>query len=215
MNTEGIAVDDSFQALLRLAQQGDHQAQLQLLTPHTREIANQIRARSPRLAALIDREDVVQQVFLSAIVALPDYKPRGRGVLAFKGWLIRIAKHVMLDFNRSEHTRKRGGDANRVDSATAQGYQQLLMQLASDGTTPSQGLSRNELVRCMNQATGKLLPNHREVIELVDLQGQSLEAAAANLGIHISAARGRLKRGRAALKAQWNCDFPNFFIEEL
>ena len=62
-----------------------------------------------------------------------------------------------------------------------------------------------ELTWSSNQHYGGLLleiePNQREVIEMVDLQGLSVQEASDVLGIPVGTIKSRAARGREALKA--------------
>jgi len=52
-----------------------------------------VRVRQPA-----DAEDLLQQVFVKTIQALPRYESRG---LPFAAWLFRVAQNVVIDFHRS------------------------------------------------------------------------------------------------------------------
>ena len=83
-------------ALIRKAQQGDRQAIGMIYQESYEDIYNYIFYRvSDQQTA----EDLSSEVFIRMIRGLPDYRDRGKPVLA---WLYTIARHLVIDHYRSK-----------------------------------------------------------------------------------------------------------------
>jgi uncharacterized protein (TIGR03067 family) len=63
-------------------------------------------------------------------------------------------------------------------------------------------LEREELTEVVHQEVGRLPEPYRLVVVLCELQGESYEAAAANLGVPVGTVRSRLSRARERLRVQ-------------
>lgn len=81
--------------LLQNAQRGDKKAIAELYDSHYRAVYNYIfyRISDPQSA-----EDLSAEVFIRMIQKLPDYKDRGRPLLA---WLYTIARNIVIDHHRA------------------------------------------------------------------------------------------------------------------
>ncbi len=95
--TEAYREDDE-EALLRAAQ-ADPAAFAPLYRLHVGKVYAYLRARtdSPEEA-----DDLTQQTFLQALVALPRY--RSRPGVPFVGWLLRIARNLAINASQRRRT---------------------------------------------------------------------------------------------------------------
>ena len=129
-------------------------------------------------------EDVVQQTFVQAFVALDRFAGTG----AFSTWLTRIA----VNEARLRARRWRRTERSMVE---------LSQSSESVADTPEQKAGRREAVERVRVALDRLPERHREVLSLV-VDGLSHDEIAERLGIRAGAVKVRVHRARAALRQQ-------------
>ncbi len=136
-----------------------------------------------------DAEDIVQDALLLAYRNFD--ARRGSNVRA---WLLAIVRNCFLSARRRESARPRATES--IDAAqpppalvTADGPEQAAM--AADGA------------RTLDEALGRLSPEHREVLVLRELEGLSYREIAEITESPVGTVMSRLARARAALKAGW------------
>lgn len=136
-----------------------------------------------------DAADVVQEAFLHAYQALPSFK----GDAEFFTWLYRIAFNAAISHKR----RKRpvtGLDPAGDDDTGREPEDQ------SDGVRPGAAMERSEHVQALYAALGRLSDEHRQVLQMKDIDGLKYEDIAAVLGIPVGTVRSRLHRARLDLR---------------
>jgi len=152
--------------LIRRAQQGDQEAFAELYEEHFDPIYRYILMRVRDRA---EAEDLTQQVFLSALEALPSYKWRGA---PFSTWLFRIAHNRVIDYRRKMTRFKSSSEAGLIstepDPATAAEREMELarIQRVLKELTPLQqeviglrftgGLSTAEVAQVMRKSEGAI-----------------------------------------------------------
>jgi RNA polymerase sigma-70 factor, ECF subfamily len=131
-----------------------------------------------------DAQDVVQEAFLSAYQSLGSFK----GDSLFFTWLYRIAVNTAISLKRKQRAvlRLGGPAAEPLDP--------------SDLSRPGHALEQAEQGQRVQQALGRLSPEHRAVLVLKDMEGQKYEAIAEVLGVPIGTVRSRLHRARLELR---------------
>ena len=153
-------------------------------------LANELRPELHRYCArlmgsVIDGEDVVQDTFARALVALEE--PQEAPPL--RAWLFRIAHNRALDLLRSRAIRAAEPieTAHEVADPESPDHVEVLMQREAVETAVSRFVE---------------LPTvQRSVVILKDVLDQSLEEIAAMLDLTVNAVKAHLARGRARLKA--------------
>ena len=139
-----------------------------------------VRVREPA-----DAEDLLQQVFIKTIQALPRYESRG---LPFAAWLFKIAQNVVVDFHRSHRETEtldaalRAGSGSDPELEAQLGADQEHVRMALDRLTAPQrevliyrffaGLDTAEIGRAMGKREGTVRA----------LQFRALESMRATLG---------------------------------
>jgi RNA polymerase sigma factor (sigma-70 family) len=181
--TEQKFTDADLASLMRAAQAGDAAAYLELLkivTPYVRRVVAYRRG----FAGREDVEDLVQDVLLSLHAARATYDPQR----PFTSWLMAIVRHRLADGAR-RHARTTAhevaADGDRVtfpDSSTNTGRGPRLDAFA------------------LKQAIQSLPPGQRDAIELLKLQGMSLNDAAATTGSTVGALKVATHRALATLR---------------
>jgi RNA polymerase sigma-70 factor (ECF subfamily) len=184
------------QRLLRQAQDGDRQAFDQLLAGHQAYLRELVNLRmDPRLRPRVDPSDVVQETQLEAYRRLPRYL--AERPMPFRLWLRQIA-HDRLLMLRRQHVGAARRTVEREVRLPEASSRVFAGQLAAGGSSPSQQLSRREIVRRIGQAMARLPEADREILLLRNFEGLSYSEAACLLDIDEAAARKRY--GRALLR---------------
>ena len=137
------------------------------------------------MGSVIEGEDVVQDTFARALVALNEL-PEDTPLCA---WLFRIAHNRALDLLRSRAIRA----AAPIEAAH---------EVADpESPDPVEVLMRREAVETAVSRFAELPTVQRSVVILKDVLDQSLEEIAATLDLTVNAVKAHLARGRARLKA--------------
>jgi RNA polymerase sigma-70 factor (ECF subfamily) len=137
------------------------------------------------MGSVIDGEDVVQDTFARALVAIDDLQE----VPPMRAWLFRIAHNRALDLLRSRAIRA----AEPIEAAH---------EVADpESPDPVEVMMRREAVETAVSRFAKLPTMQRSVVILKDVLDQSLAEIAAMLDLTINAVKAHLARGRARLKA--------------
>lgn len=175
-------MEGASEADLMLAVRGDRPALSRLLQVHAASLAAQLAERFPRrCAAAFTIDDVLQQTFTDAFLAITQFEPRGPGT--FLAWLVTLGRRNLQDAIRLIDADKRGGGRVRpavdVDSDSSV---QLFERLSGSDTTPSRHAARAEMCGALRHALQALPEPHRRVVQLVDLEEQAVERVAEILG---------------------------------
>ena len=190
------AIDPDEERLLDRARGGDREAFEQLVEAHL-----------PRVWRVVwrivrhheDCEDVVQEVFLSAWQALPEY----RGEARFSTWLHTIAVTRSLNY-RDRAAEKLRRASSSLDPHAEEGPEAAVAREAERsgprGTSPLQALEAGELRRRLAECLEKLPPAWRAVLALRDGEELAYEEIARMLGLALGTVRSRLARARLGLR---------------
>jgi RNA polymerase sigma-70 factor (ECF subfamily) len=172
--------------LITRAVAGDDDALAMLLERHGPTVRARVTVDLPRRwQALLSVDDVLQQAYTDAFLAIRRFVPQGEG--AFPAWLTRLARNAMLDAVDMLQAAKRGGDRHQVQADTNRSLTTLLDAVRSLSATPSRIVAGSEALAAMRDAIARLSPDYRTVIESYDLQERSIEEVAASLGRSIGA----------------------------
>lgn len=137
-----------------------------------------------------EAEDVVQEAFLRAYLALASYDPRYR----FSTWLFRIATNLALNRLRDER---------RVISleGLAGDSEGLPLELEDhwDEGRPEAAVEQKELLYRIRECLEELPPAYRLVVALRYVADLSYEEIAEVTGLPLNTVRSRLHRGRERL----------------
>jgi RNA polymerase sigma-70 factor (ECF subfamily) len=177
--------------LLTEAKGGSHAAFEMLIEPY--------RARIFRMAEGVansheDAEDVIQQSFYKAFVHLR----RFRGNSSFSTWLTRIALNEGRMLRRSNKRFRYISidDSREPDDVT------LALEIADSRPNPEHSYFQGERRRLLLSAMNELRPGMRSVLQIRDLDEQSVRDTARILGVSVSAVKSRGQRGRRKLLAK-------------
>jgi RNA polymerase sigma-70 factor (ECF subfamily) len=136
-----------------------------------------------------DAQDAVQEAFLNAYLSLNSFK----GDSQFFTWLYRIAVNTAISHRRKQRV-VLSLDAGRNGPGPIEPFD------TSQASQPGQLLERQEEEQRMQQALGRLSPEHRTVLIMKDMEGLKYETMAEVLGVPIGTIRSRLHRARSELR---------------
>jgi RNA polymerase sigma factor (sigma-70 family) len=145
-------------------------------------------------------EDLWQETLAKAWSARGQYQWRGRA--AFRAWLFEIARNRIRDAVRNIQAQKRGAGrpAARFSELESGGSKSASAMLPPDSTTPSRKLMRAEKAAALEKALAALPPDLEPVVRMHLLDGLTMEVIARRLGIGISAAWRRFRKGSALFR---------------
>jgi RNA polymerase sigma-70 factor (ECF subfamily) len=172
----GWAEDDA--AAIARVLGGDTGAFRVLVERYQARVLQLVRGLAPRSSA---HEDIAQEAFVSAFVALPSFDPqRGR----FASWLFTIAK------NNCFNALKR-----KAPWPLADAHEPVA------ATTPADELANADARRRLDAALDALPDGLRSAFVLMELVGLSAEQIAEMDDVAAGTIRSRLSRAKAALRA--------------
>ncbi len=177
-----MQVDENL--LLTMAMGGDVDAFNRLVAIHQNAVYGFAMSLT-RQHALAD--DVTQETFISAFRSIS--KMRGGN---FRAWLLRIARNKAYDHFRRQN-RRRESSVDEEDTP-------FLATLTDDNPSPHAVAVNSELREALEHCVGGLSDEHREVIVLIDVQGQSYDDASAVCGVNIGTVKSRLNRARRRVR---------------
>jgi len=146
------------------------------------------------LRSRADAEDAVQDAYLRAYRAFPDF--RGEEM---RPWLLKIVRNVVF---RKLGDQKRTGNVISFDAAISDRVagEPAAMQVPADGPSPEDiliGAGEQALVK---RALTELAPIFREAIVLREIEAMSYREIAELTGAPIGTVMSRLARGRSELR---------------
>ena len=173
--------------LVKRVQQGDKKAFDMLVLKYQLRVSKLV---SRFLRNQSDVPDVVQEAFIKAYRALPNF----RGDSAFYTWLYRIAINTAKNHLVAQ---SRKSPVNSIDVQDAEDYgaSEWLKEYAS----PEREALASELEATIQQAIGELPSDLREAITLREIEGLSYEDIAAVMDCPIGTVRSRIFRAREAI----------------
>ncbi len=142
--------------------------------------------RLTRMTGSVDHaEDCLQQVFAEVLRALPQYRGKGR----LEAWIERIATHTAMGWYRKKY---------RWRSFVEQVVEQLTPDttLPEPEPLPEQLFFHEEMKAVVWQLLDRLHPRKRMALVLCDLEGHTIEDAAAQMDIPVGTAASRLFHAR-------------------
>ena len=176
-------MNDQEQNWIQAAKGGDQAAFGHLVEAYQKRVyALTVRmCPTPELA-----EEAAQEAFLSAWQGLPFF----RGDSAFSTWLYRLASNACVDRLRKEG-RHQGPS---LDDET------VFADMADPAPTPERAAEHKELRAQIEAGLRALIPEHREVLILRELQQLSYDEIADALSLDLGTVKSRISRGRRQLR---------------
>jgi RNA polymerase sigma-70 factor, ECF subfamily len=188
------------QALVERAQRGDQKAFGMLVEKYQRKLG---RLLSRMVRDQAEVEDVVQESFIKAYRALPNF----RGDSAFYTWLYRIgintAKNYLVSMGRRPQI------SHDVEIEDAENFEDADELRTAE--TPETEMMTKEIAKTVNETMMALPDELRTAITLRELEGLSYEEIATLMNCPIGTVRSRIFRAREtiALKLRPLLDTPD------
>lgn len=176
------------QELVERAQRGDKQAFGMLVDKYQRKLG---RLLSRLIRDQAEVEDVVQESFIKAYRALPNF----RGDSAFYTWLYRIgintAKNYLVSMGRRPQV------SNDIEIEDAENFEDANELRTMD--TPETALMTKEIAQTVNDTVASLPDELRTAITLREIEGLSYEEIATLMDCPIGTVRSRIFRARETI----------------
>ena len=175
--------------LVQAALRQDDEAARELVRRLYPLVAKIVRAHRPPRT---DEEDLCQMIFIKVFQKLNQFS----GKVPLEHWVSRIAVNTCLSQIESERIRPewRQADLSEEEQAVAQN-----LAVSSEELAPDRQLASRQLVEHLLQM---LKPVERLVIDLLYLQGRSVEEIHQITGLGAAAIKVRAFRARQKMKAQ-------------
>jgi RNA polymerase sigma-70 factor (ECF subfamily) len=179
------------QVLVERAQRGDQKAFGMLVEKYQRKLG---RLLSRMVRDQAEVEDVVQESFIKAYRALPNF----RGDSAFYTWLYRIgintAKNYLVSMGRRPQI---SHDVEIEDAENFEDAEEL-----RTAETPETEMMTKEIAKTVNETMMALPDELRTAITLRELEGLSYEEIAILMSCPIGTVRSRIFRARETIAAK-------------
>ncbi|MBN9523790.1 sigma-70 family RNA polymerase sigma factor [bacterium] len=163
-------------------------------------LATARRQTDPRLAVAVDLSGVVQQTLLEAHASAGEWA--GWPTARREAWLRRVLANNLADEVRRQTAAVRDvGRRVALETESSGVASRGAAELTAAGSSPSQRAGRNEDERRLAAAVAGLPADQRQAVELHHLQGLTLAATAAAMGLTTQSVVGLLFRGLRGLRA--------------
>jgi len=162
----------------------DLERQLTEIVEQYSDLAYSVAFRMLRNAE--DAEDAVQEAYISAFKALPNFKGQSK----LSTWLYRIVVNACLMKIRKDKSRAKYLSEKAFDDAIVYDWK----------NDPEEAAVNSELRSMLESGLDLLSPDLRAVVVLRDIQGLSTEESAEALDISIASLKSRLHRARIMLR---------------
>ena len=174
-------------ACVRQVRMGDKEAARALLNHLYPRVNAVVRGHLPRRMA---EEDLAQMIFLKVFSKLEQFS----GTVPLEHWVSRIAVNTCLNALQAEKIRPelRWADLNEEEEHVIQS-----LAVTADELEPGRDLAARDLVEKLLE---RLKPNDRLLMQLLHLEGRSIEDIRQLTGWNISMIKVRAFRARQKLK---------------
>jgi RNA polymerase sigma-70 factor (ECF subfamily) len=180
---------DDLELVVR-CQNGDAQAFGELVTRYRSKvfamIYNMVRNEQ-------DAWDIAQEGFLKAWKSITRFRRQS----AFYTWLYRIVTNVAIDWLRR---RKIEGGTEFDDSVELRNIEPGSATTPKAAETPQRKLERDEIRARIDEAVGRLSPEHRQVIMLREMDGLEYHEIAEVVGCELGTVMSRLFYARRKMQ---------------
>lgn len=174
-------------ALVRRVQKGDKAAFNLLVRRYQQKLSSLV---SRYVSTQADVGDVVQEAFIKAYRALPNF----RGESAFYTWLYRIAVNSAKNYLTAQSRRPHTTDVDADDAEIYEGNSAL-----KEDASPESLLLSGEIKKVIFNTIEQLPEELRVAITLREIEGMSYEDIASIMECPVGTVRSRIFRARDAI----------------
>ena len=174
-------------ALVRRVQKGDKAAFNLLVRRYQQKLSSLV---SRYVSTQADVGDVVQEAFIKAYRALPNF----RGESAFYTWLYRIAVNSAKNYLTAQGRRPHTADIDADDAEIYEGNSAL-----KEDASPESLLLSGEIKKVIFNTIEQLPEELRVAITLREIEGMSYEDIASIMECPVGTVRSRIFRARDAI----------------
>jgi RNA polymerase sigma-70 factor (ECF subfamily) len=187
---------------LQKAVGGDQAAWGQVLAQHRKRLRRMVSLRLDQRLGRVDPSDVIQEAFLQAAQALPNYLDRPeQPVFLWLRWLTGMTLQLMHRRHLGVQARDAGREVQLLDRPIPQASSAALAaQLLGRDTRPSVAAIRAERQRRVQEALNTMDPLDREVLVLRHFEELTNAEVARELVLQESTASKRYIRAQRKLK---------------
>ncbi len=164
-----------------------------LLTVATDSLARDITAK-------VAPSDLVQETLMQASIAFPNF--RGTTDLELRGWLTQILKRKAIDVHRHYRRYSKRDISREIPLFSSPRSDDHTLDTLGCVVPPSARAQAAENVRIMQDALNRLTPEHRQVIQLRNIEQVDFEEIARRLG-----------RSPGAVRKLWTRAVQNLTVE--
>lgn len=192
--------NSDFETVFRQARSGDSAALGELLENYRNYLLFLARLQiDSRICGKLDGADLVQETFLEAYQAFPNF--RGENETTFLAWLRQIlASTLAMAVRRYVGTKRRDVRLEREIYVRVDQSSVFWNQLVSDVSTPSLKVSRKEMEARLLQAISQLPEHYRETLRLRHSEGLSFQEIALQMGRTVDSVQKIWVRALAQLR---------------
>lgn len=154
-----------------------------------------------RMCGPDDAEDLTQEIFLKGLGALRSFQ--FQGTASFRTWLYRIAVNAAINELR-RRKRRRQVEGPSLDSPVSTSDGEVERELPDEhAVAPEAAAEQSETQKVVREVLGRIRPQHRLVLTLVDLEGMEYKEAAETLGCPLGTLKSRVARAREAFAREY------------
>ncbi|MBO5436238.1 MAG: sigma-70 family RNA polymerase sigma factor [Thermoguttaceae bacterium] len=190
----------NFEEVLKLARSGDSAALGALLENFRNYLLFLARLQiDPRISGKVDAADLVQEAFLEAYQAFPNF--RGETEVTFLAWLRQILATTLASSVRYYvGTKQRDVRLEREIYVRVDQSSMFWNQLVSNISTPSLKVSRQEMENQLVEAMAQLPEHYRDVLRLRHSESLPFQEIADRLGRTVDSVQKIWVRALAQLR---------------